>query len=49
MQSGDIVNKKSPTVDGDGGYSIYGKYFADENFKYKHNKKYLVGMANMGR
>ncbi|GAB5358719.1 hypothetical protein AAMO2058_000482800, partial [Amorphochlora amoebiformis] len=31
-----------------GGESIFGKYFQDENFLLKHDKKYIVGMANKG-
>ena len=32
-----------------GGESIYGEKFADENFKIKHNEKYLLSSANCGR
>ena len=34
--------------DGRGGESIYGNKFADENFNIKHEKSYLLSMANAG-
>ncbi|WUR03031.1 peptidyl-prolyl cis-trans isomerase [Vairimorpha necatrix] len=43
-QGGDITNGN-----GYGGKSIYGEKFSDENFIKKHNKKYLLSMANSGK
>uniref|UniRef100_A0A8C4R2A8 peptidylprolyl isomerase n=1 Tax=Eptatretus burgeri TaxID=7764 RepID=A0A8C4R2A8_EPTBU len=34
---------------GKGGESIYGDFFEDESFDLKHNKEYLVSMANRGK
>ena len=43
IQGGDITDGN-----GVGGESIYGGYFEDETFEVKHNKLYLLNMANKG-
>ncbi|MGB0467045.1 MAG: peptidylprolyl isomerase [Pontibacterium sp.] len=42
-QGGDFTRQN-----GTGGESIYGEKFEDENFIHKHDKKYLLSMANAG-
>jgi cyclophilin family peptidyl-prolyl cis-trans isomerase len=42
-QGGDFTRQN-----GTGGESIYGEKFADENFIHKHDRKYLLSMANAG-
>src|SRR5690606_21618173 len=44
IEGGDITKGN-----GLGGESIYGETFEDENFKLKHDKKYLLSMTNCGK
>jgi len=43
IQGGDFT-----AGDGTGGESIYGEKFADENFQLKHERPFLLSMANAG-
>jgi len=44
IQGGDIYNGN-----GDGGESVHGPFFEDENFAVSHSARGILGMANQGR
>lgn len=44
VQGGDFTHG-----DGTGGESIWGGYFEDESFQVKHNRRYMLSMANSGK